>query len=73
MTSCNGRRKKVRQQGKKAGKITGKSMQRQKNNRENWLDKLYILCINYIENGPRRPVTVKRLQLRKLVVTVVIA
>ena len=73
MTSCNGQRKKVRQQGKKAGKIMGKSMQRQKNNWENQLDKLYILCINHIENEQQRPVTVKRLQLRKLVVTVIIA
>ena len=52
MTSCNGQRKKVRQQGKKAGKIMGKSTQRQKNNQENWLDKSYISCINYIENEP---------------------
>ena len=73
MTSCNGRRKKVRQQGKNAGKIMGKSMQRQKNNWKNRLGKSYILCINYIENEPWRPVTVKRLQLRKLVVTVMIA
>ena len=51
----------------------GKSTQRQKNNQENWLDKSYISCINYIENEPLRPVTVKRLQLKKLVVTVIIA
>ena len=53
MISCNGWKKKVRQQGKKAGKIMGKSMQRQKNNRKNQLDKSYILCINYIENEPQ--------------------
>ena len=71
MTSCNGWKGKVRQQSKKTGKITGKSTQRQKSNRENQLNKWYILCIRHIGNEPQRPVTAKRVQPRKLVVTVV--
>ena len=50
----------------------GKSTQSQKNNWKNWLDKSYILCIDYIENEPQRPVMVKRLQLRKLVIIALI-
>ena len=35
------------------------------------MNKSYILCIRYIENEPQRPVTAKRVQPRKLVVTVI--
>ena len=71
MTSCNSWKKKVRQQIKKTGEIMGKSTQRQENNWENWLDKSYILCINYMENEPRRPVTAKALRPRKPVIMIV--
>ena len=73
MTSCNGWKKKVRQQSKKTGKITGKSPLRQENNLENRSDKSYILDIKYMGNEPQRPVTAKRVQPRRLVVTIVTA
>ena len=51
----------------------GKSTQGQKSKWKNRLDKSYILCIKYMKNEPQRLVTAKRVQPRKLVVTIIIA
>ena len=71
MISCNSRNREVRLQSKKRGKITGKSMQKTRiNNWKNQFDRSHILCITYKGKEPQRLATVKRVQLKKLVVTV---
>ena len=72
MTSCNGRNREVRQQVSKEGKIMGKSMQKTRlNDWKNQWDTSYSLCIKTYRKEPQRPVTAKRVQPKKLVVTVI--
>ena len=65
MTSCNDHNEKVRQGGKKSGKISGKNQEGQNNNLENQSDKLFEFLHHIQGKGAKRPSSNEKLTTKK--------